>query len=437
MKKPFIFILALFLSGAVHAGGFDLNGLDLSGIKAAAADMPAPAVSAPKAVRSKIKKEPVREWTAMFFLNGKSDDIGARKGILDYLGTIGDLDDVNIVVEWGFKEVKRYKVANETLVDVTPAGISNDMGDYRSVTEFINWSKTNFPAKHYLFMLTGHGLGWMDPAKEEGGKAISFDTQAGSYISTPDLAKMFRDAGGVDVFVTDACLMQMAEVVYELKDSVPVVVASEQVVIFFPALPPDYASVLKDMDSGGLSAEAVGREFVGIFDDYQKVIEQAQTYSAVRTSRLPDLASKLRVFSQSVKAANDTAAVNKALDGVLRFFSTKHDDSAKDYSSYGDLYNFIELLSASTSDANVKAAGQEALAALRGVIIKSFGRGKDGNGDDFANAHGLTIELTRKVPGFSPHIATQYPDIPFARDSGWADFVKWTDSVRAAAKNKM
>ena len=70
------------------------------------------------------------------------------------------------------------------------------------------------------------------------------------------------------------------------------------------------------------------------------------------------------------------------------------------------------------------------IAALRGVIIQSFGR------DGFINAHGLTVELTRRVPGYHPAIVTPYSDIPFARDSGWADFVKWTDSVRAASQNK-
>ena len=224
MKKLITFVAALFVSASVFADSFDLNNLYFSEVKQAGSEISAPDAPAPKAVAAAPSKKPAKKWTAMFFLNGKSDTIEVRKGILDYLGTIEDLGNVNIVVEWGFTEAKRYQVKNKTLVDVTPAGISNDMGDYHSVTDFINWSKANFPAEHYLFMLTGHGFGWMDPAKKAKDKAMSFDTQTGSYISTPDMAKMFREAGGVDVFVTDACLMQMAEVVYEIKDSVPVVV---------------------------------------------------------------------------------------------------------------------------------------------------------------------------------------------------------------------
>src|SRR3989339_1466776 len=103
-----------------------------------------------------------------------------------------------------------------------------DMGDYKRVVDFVAWAKTNYPAKRYMLIIWNHGSGWMDPKGSP--KGISFDDETGNYIRTPQIGLILKEAGKVDILAFDACLMQMAEVAYEVKDNAQVIVGSEETV---------------------------------------------------------------------------------------------------------------------------------------------------------------------------------------------------------------
>ena len=59
-------------------------------------------------------------------------------------------------------------------------------------------------------------------------RGISFDDVTGNNIAPYQLGLAFNQMGKIDVYGSDACLMQMAEIGYELKDKVPVIVGSEE-----------------------------------------------------------------------------------------------------------------------------------------------------------------------------------------------------------------
>jgi hypothetical protein len=59
-------------------------------------------------------------------------------------------------------------------------------------------------------------------------KGISYDDETNHHITTPQMGAMLKGINGVDVYGSDACLMQMPEVDYELKDSVDYIVGSEE-----------------------------------------------------------------------------------------------------------------------------------------------------------------------------------------------------------------
>src|SRR5262249_25580522 len=83
-----------------------------------------------------------------------------------------------------------------------------------------------FPAKHYMVVLSGHGGG------TEPDFLMKDESPLGS-LTIPELKQAFVDIQGdlkgqkIDILGFDSCLMSMAEVCYELREQVDIVVGSE------------------------------------------------------------------------------------------------------------------------------------------------------------------------------------------------------------------
>jgi len=178
-------------------------------------------------------KEPA-EWTIMVYINGKNNLEEFALKDINEMEMVGSTDKINIVVELGrmdgydasdgdWKGVRRYLVKKDSdsskinSLLVEDLGMK-DMGDYNSLISFGKWAKEKFPAKRYMLVVWNHGSGWTKGGKPIITKGISYDEQSGNHINTPQLGLALKEIGKVDVYGSDACLMQMAEVDYEIKD---------------------------------------------------------------------------------------------------------------------------------------------------------------------------------------------------------------------------
>ena len=89
---------------------------------------------------------------------------------------------------------------------------SKDMSDPATLTEFINYCKTNYPANNYLLIVDDHGAGWPGSCTDDlnGG---------GGDLTMPELKNAIAQSelGHVDILTFHACLMAMVEVGYELR----------------------------------------------------------------------------------------------------------------------------------------------------------------------------------------------------------------------------
>jgi len=210
---------------------------------------PAAAVASPEPLRP-----PLREWTVMVYMNGKSNIEPFALADLNRLETVGSSDKVAIVAEIGRSKgldndttadgdwagVRRYYVTKDTDKEHLASTLLSDlggpdMGDWKEAASFLKWARAEYPAQKYLFVIWEHGWRWIDPKKPgenlvNGDRSISHDFVTGNYIKTTEMGKIFRTSGRVDMYVSMACFMQMAEVAYELKDSAEVLVGSEEVI---------------------------------------------------------------------------------------------------------------------------------------------------------------------------------------------------------------
>jgi hypothetical protein len=431
-------------------------------IEAPAASQAALDKAAPAAPTARAGK---KKWTIMVFVNGKNDLEAAGLLNLNMMELVGSNNDMNVLAELGRmkgqsgdtaadgdwagsrrlyvkKDADMEKIKSQVVMTTEKV----DMGDYKRAIDFVQWSKKNYPAEKYLLILWDHGSGWMDPrtkaAKEvSDNKGISFDDETGNYIRTKQIGQIVKEAGGVDVLAFDACLMQMGEVLSEVKGGARVMVGSEETI---PGVGYPYHVFLGALArEPGMSAEKLGAVMAeGYKQFYETVVKRGAQLSAVRVAKAGDLEAKAKAFAEAAKAANDAAALKAARAGVLRFdMIGKESDPQKQISFYGDLYHYAQLMEGALTatgpaadDLRAKSAALREFIAKELVIHNAY-FDKDRTGRSFADTHGISVYLPpvidkidqAKLEGI---FENKYPDFEFSKATGWHDYVTYLYGVK-------
>ena len=208
---------------------------------------------------------------------------GAGSDDLAEMKQIGSSDDVNVIVQFDTEanETTRYRVEKKKL-KVLQQMKGVNCGDPKVLTSFLTWGIKTFPARLYLVDVWNHGGGWENlPAdydydglrslkpsaahkrlrlrraifkttiqkihkRPAEARAIAIDCGSHDYLDNQELRKALAAAlpGGrkFDIFACDACLMNMLEVAYEMKDTADVMVGAEETE---PGAVWPYAAILK------------------------------------------------------------------------------------------------------------------------------------------------------------------------------------------------
>lgn len=455
MNRSLTIFYALMLAAAPAGAGPALQKLSLETHDLAAP--PAPAATRP---------QPLKEWTIMIYMNGKSNIEPFALGDMNRFETVGSSERVNIVTEIGRSKgldndtvadgnwagVRRYFVTKDSDKDhITSPMLQDlgnpDMGDWKEAAAFLKWARAAYPAKKYLFMIWDHGWGWIDPKKPgdnllDGRKSISHDFVTGNYIATTDMGKIFREAGKVDLYASMACFMQMAEVAYELKDAAEIIVGSEEV-IQLPSL--NFEDFLAFLTANpGAGAEAAGISLVDTFremysrPEYLEMLEKTKygvQLSAIRAAELPALAKKVKAWYELAMATGDKPALARAKAEVLRFeVGDEVTDPDKSISFYGDLYNFVELADRYADPgrpqaARLRAAGDDLGKFIAGELtVRNSWLGKDRTGKQYSNTHGIAINIPGK-PGNLIEYYPAYSKLAFEKATGWNSFIKYLETI--------
>ena len=451
-------------ANAAKAQDFNLNSLNAADVRAMQADN--------KGILDFIKPDKPqpaaqKEWTVMVFMNAKNDlaqsamfglsGKWAEKDLAE-MKKVGTTGKVNVVVDYGTagKGAKRMLIGKAGLLGggetVYSQDAQADQGDYRRAIEFVKWAKTTFPARHYMFIIWNHGLGWIDPKMEQapsgtgGAKGISFDDETKNYIRTPQLGEILRQAGYVDVFAMNACLMQMAEVAYEVKDNVGLIVGSEETMLAYGF---DYESLLNFVNANpGADADQFSDYFMKWEKDFYAagahVIGPVNmplntvpaTISTLRPQAVGELPVYLDAFAGAAMRNNETEAVKTAVADVIRFTSLDpKNDKKKLIAAYADLYDFARLVGGNARSQETKRAADSLMSFIKTrLVIRSLGiNGDPENGYDYAKVGGIAINMTMKIKKVPPQLdaifETKYGDLALSKASQWDEFVTWTDGV--------
>ena len=350
----------------------------------------------------------VKKWTFIVYLNGDNNLDSFGDVNINQMKQVGSSADVNVIVLRDranqSTSAKIYYVQKGSLKTVKDFGKNLDMGDYRTMIDLFQYSVTNYPAEHYVFDIWNHGGGWGKRSSDF--RDISWDDGSGHHITTPQMgiamAEMVKINNGkkIDLIGTDACLMQMAEVVNEVGPSVTAMVASEETE---PGNGWDYAAPLAFLTK---NPNATGIE-VGD--------QIAAAYITTASSGL----------QQSVVAVDDLMVAKEKLSALATLLA-KFDVLSKDqvkaaieqtkgfaYDDFKDIIDFLNIITAATSDVAIKTAAQDAADAVKTAI--------KGNHSIIDHANGLSIWLPDSYTYSSKK--ARYADLEWSKSTSWGVFL--------------
>ena len=421
----------LFAAGTVSAAEMDfVNGGFNMKKTIANSEMTVPAASAAASVEPTTRAGQA-EWTIMVFVNGKNNLEKFALRDVNEMEMIGSTDKVNVVVQLGrmagfdssdgdWKGARRYLIQKDNDTSKITSPVVQDlgkvdMGDYKAAIDFGKWAKAKYPAKKYMFIFWNHGAGWIKSKGIYSNKGISYDDETNNHMDTPQMAKVLQEMGGVTVVGSDACLMQMAEVDYEIKDYVPFIVGSEE------TEPGDgytydlfLGPLVKNptMDGAQLAKVAVD----GYSNHYDQV-GGGYTQSFVRSNALVQFKSLVDAFAEAVMAANDAEAAKYARSNAIKFA----------YPENKDLYDFVRLVVEKSTNENVKAKGKSLMNYITHNLV-GHNRTKDEPGSWWSSPSELT--KAKGIAIYIPNTAVPatYNELQWAKQSKWPAFVAWLAS---------
>ena len=467
MKRNILLITAaalIALMGNINAEDVSFSSLSsgMAAIRAGAQTVPDPTPAPASSVSNPVPSPTAppaaqREWLVLVFMNGRNNLWSSAVADVNEMETAGSTDKVAVTVELGLLQDRgtsmRFLVQKDTAfpVDDLVSGDRNishiispavkvpnaDMGSWEHFADFAKWSMRRYPSKKVLAIIWNHGSGRIDIGGADNSGAelgVAYDDLTRNFIRNKQIAmalNQIRAATGkkVDILDTDACLMQMASVAYELKDVTDFVVGAEEIVPG-PGLP--YDTVLAALTANpGMSPEQLSRTLVEKFHAFYDSnnaalvamgaleLNAGTTLSAIRTSASADFVAALNAWALKARDTANYPVLKAAMSKTLAFeYDTTGDDTSSSAHSR-DLYDFVLNVNSEPGvSPEFKALGEDLMRFItNGKYI--IANDTTGPNNAYVRAKGIAVYVPKLL--YDP----SYDETMFARDSLWDDLIKF------------
>ena len=412
IRLPMLALLMLACTVATHGQGF-----------------------AARARKRDRQRSPRAEWTVMIFMDG--DNNLEEDALIDFteIAKVGSTDKVNVVVQldrigkYVTSDNERYPFWTQTLrfhmtKGITPSPDSTpveydigeaNMGDGRTLADFVSWSRTRFPAKRYALIISDHGQGWrgiLPPTDElralvsgSGGDLLSrprvgnviaafpFRAALGSPFRTvsfdeTDKDKLYnREAQDslsaalhgekLDLIGFDACLMAMAETGYAMRGVADTLVGSEDLE---PGTGWQYDDWLERLTrTPVMDGRALGKVMV---ESYRRRYGTTAAYREPNTkttlsltdlTTMDALADSISALSKSLISKFDAEKQNiKDARAACSVYAPDALGDGRDYFYHIDLARFCEQLSQHTRDPEIRQRARSVLGAVKAAVLDNY-----------------------------------------------------------------
>jgi hypothetical protein len=369
-------------------------------------------------------------WTVLVFLN--ADNNLEPFGVRDFkeMARIGSTDKINIIVQMdrnpGFSATNpdwdntlRFRITKDMVPSpqnaIADMGELN-MGDGKTLEEFVRWGVATYPAERYMLIIWDHGDGWRflntvklnvspeaqnivsafrtlavrqskEKSTERAGetsrsallpsdrgveaivRASSVDdTSGGDKLYNRETADALRAALGgtkLDVLGFDACLMGTVETAYAFRNVANVMVGSEELE---PGDGWNYEDWLgKLVQNPEMDGKALGTLLVESYERHYSNLDTETTLAALDLTQIEALASSVTATAHALKSALDTELAGvQAARGSCKTY-------APGYGIHNiDLECLMKAIKSNVQNASVSQASDATSVALKNVVMKSY-----------------------------------------------------------------
>lgn len=400
-----------------------------------------------------------RLWTVMVYMVGDYSNLD-NNGFADLkeMKKAGSSPEVAILAQFsrGVKNrpTKRYYLTKDGRDGALARDVITELGSVETsspeaLADFICWGVENFPARHYMLIMWGHGNGADDeklppssrpvnnpndslPAAanqtrtslqtvtrdQDGSRGIALgyavvESQTVDFLDSRRFKKALATASQrvgrkIDILGMDACLMSGIEVCYQVRDSVRFTVAPEG---FGPLDGWPYDKILTELVrkpwlEPKQLARVIVKKYLASYADYEDV---SVTQSICDLDRCPLLVSATDSLATTLITNLTNAEARKAIM-LSRWQAQSYEGT-----EYVDLYDFCSLLDQNCDKADIKGACQSVINILapENFVVESVYRGA---GAQYSYGLSIYFPLTE--------ISAFYQRLDFAQHTHWVEFLK-------------
>jgi len=365
------------------------------------------------------------KWTILSYSDG-NNDLDISQGSTSYviediqeMENVGSSADVNVIAmvssirtggQAKYFRIEHFPddlgddISSEELDDLG----SKDMSNYQTLSDFLIYGVTNYPAENYMVIIDDHGAGWP-------GSCVDEQNGSGGLMSMVDMKTAFTtainetDIGEFDIITFHCCLMSMVEVAYQLRSCANYMVASEFVMPMESVFGCD--EWLGDLvDAPGTSPRDLAKAIVTAVDNSGRDKDKIVHMAATDLSQMAHLASKVDNLGIQLRTTA-TEYWWEVYQAWFNCWNTEYDAPA-----YIDLRDFANNLSQQENLQNINVvnnAVDSVISAINSAVIMTK------TNAPVVTRGGLTIHMPYLMEMYD---SANYADIDF-QAVGWTNFL--------------
>jgi len=363
--------------------------------------------------------ENTASWTFMVYMDADNNLDSYAPYSLGMMEEIGSTLNVNVLILWDgfYTPAYMYKVIMGGVEEVKGFQLNGkevNMGDSHTLNAFVDFAVGKFKAEHYVLVLWDHG---------NDVSGVCWDEHPEDHLTHPEVASALSKFH-IDILAFDACLMAMVEVAYEYNQyglNTDYLVGCEN---YVPVSGYPYNTILEDLNQNPAMSELELAQTI-VHDYVEFYTPRAHfnggvmgTLSAIDIAQTEKVVADLSIVTQAIMSkmkANHEMISDARGDGMLPW-------SEYGWDYYIDLPTFVENITHSTNDPEIKSAGNVLLYSLSQAIVAL------GNTEpmESAGAQGMGIWFPpsyHSMWGLAPYAETKFAA------QGWLDFLYayWND----------
>jgi hypothetical protein len=368
----------------------------------------------------------ISEYTLMIYMIGsdlESEGESATEDLTQMINA-GSNSNVNVILQTGgsdknlenpisakinvdFTKVQRHQIINGNILTVEEIG-HKSMTRPSTLSDFIKWGISEYPAKKYAIILWDHGSGI-----NGFGKDVNFPRE---ILNPYEMQKAFLTAKietGVtfEIIGFDACLMSSIEIASRLQGVSSYMVSSEDLV---PPWGFDYTSIIENLNNNPTqSGSSLGKSIIDSFVSDSRYFSESENYSAYKDitlslidlTKIPQVIENVNDFSNAlkyeIKDLRSAISLSKSIDLTERYGQT-----ASGGTGMVDLLDLTKNIEQRYP--NLATSINEVQTSLNDAVIYAY------NGTARPNANGLSIYMPLTKTEFSDTVELYVLDLDWS-----------------------